>query len=73
MHGRGLGDDSPMYVFSAGDEIKRWVVEANTCFITKPVVARDGYPDIVAGDSVVVTATGATRLGTIASEFIEIG
>jgi Xaa-Pro aminopeptidase len=72
MHGRGLGDDSPMYVFSAGDEIKRWVVEANTCFITKPVVARDGYPDIVWGDSVVVSASGAQRLGTIAPEFIEI-
>lgn len=72
MHGRGLGDDSPMYVFSASEEIKRWVVEANASFITKPVVACHGRADIVWGDSVVVTPTGAKRLGKLAPEIIEI-
>jgi Xaa-Pro dipeptidase len=72
MHGRGLGDDSPMYVFSASDEVKNWVVEANSAFITKPVVTRDGYADVVWGDSVVVTPAGAKRLGTLAPEIMEL-
>jgi Xaa-Pro dipeptidase len=72
MHGRGLGDDSPMYVFSAADEVKNWVVEANSSFITKPVVTSEGSADVVWGDSVVVTPTGAKRLGSLAPEFMEI-
>jgi Xaa-Pro dipeptidase len=27
MHGRGVGDDAPMYVFSADDQPKRWMLE----------------------------------------------
>jgi len=73
MHGRGLGDDAPMYVFSATDEVKRWPVEANASFITKPVVCRDGLADVVWGDSVVVTPSGVRRLGTLAPEFLELG
>jgi Xaa-Pro aminopeptidase len=73
MHGRGLGDDAPMYVFSASDEVKRWPIEANASFIAKPVVSRDGAADVVWGDSVVVTAKGAERLGKLAPEFMTLG
>jgi Xaa-Pro dipeptidase len=72
MHGRGLGDDAPMYVFSADDETKRWVLEENASFIIKPVVARAGCADVYWGDSVVITAAGAERLGTIAPQFLEL-
>jgi Xaa-Pro dipeptidase len=72
MHGRGLGDDAPMYVFSADDETKRWVLEENASFIIKPVVARSGCADVYWGDSVVITAAGAQRLGTIAPQFLEL-
>jgi len=72
MHGRGLGDDAPIYVFSAEDQIKRWPLEENASFIIKPMVQRDGYTDIVAGDSVVITPMGAKRLGTIEPAFLDL-
>jgi Xaa-Pro aminopeptidase len=72
MHGRGLGDDAPMYVFSAPDEVKRWTIEANASFITKPVVSRDGAADVVWGDSIVVRPGGAERLGTLTPEFMSL-
>jgi Xaa-Pro aminopeptidase len=72
MHGRGLGDDAPMYVFSASDQVKRWPIEAGASFIAKPVVSRDGAADVVWGDSVVVTAKGAERLGNLEPEFMEL-
>lgn len=72
MHGRGLGDDAPMYVFSASQETKDWVVAANASFIVKPVVTREGHADVVWGNSVVVTAAGAARLGSMPPEIIEI-
>ena len=72
MHGRGLGDDAPMYVFAASEEVKTWPVEANASFIAKPVVTRDGHADVMWGDSVVVTQTGARRLGTLAPEIMEL-
>jgi len=72
MHGRGLGDDAPMYVFSAGKDVQGWALETNASFITKPVVSRDGHADVIWGDSVVVTPSGAQRLGTLAPEFIAI-
>jgi Xaa-Pro aminopeptidase len=73
MHGRGLGDDAPIYVFNAPDDIQQWPIEENASFIAKPVVTRDGYPDIMWGDSIVVTARGPERLGTMAPEFTELG
>jgi Xaa-Pro dipeptidase len=73
MHGRGVGDDAPMYVFSADDETKRWMLEENAVFIIKPVITRAGYATVVWGDSVIVTPGGAQRLGTIAPEFLELG
>ena len=73
MHGRGLGDDAPIYVFNAPDDIQQWRVEENASFIAKPVVSRDGYPDVMWGDSIVVTPRGPERLGTMAQEFTELG
>ena len=72
MHGRGLGDDAPMYVFSASDEVKRWPLEANASFIVKPVVSREGMADVVWGDSIVVTPQGTERLGTLKPEFMTL-
>jgi Xaa-Pro dipeptidase len=72
MHGRGLGDDAPIYVFSADEETKRWPLEESASFIIKPMVLRDGYADVVWGDSVVVTPTGAQRLGKIEPTILEL-
>ena len=49
-----------------------WPLEENASFIIKPVVIRDGHTDVVWGDSVVITATGAQRLGTIDPTIIEL-
>ncbi|MGH7091746.1 MAG: M24 family metallopeptidase, partial [Stellaceae bacterium] len=72
MHGRGLGDDAPMYAFSASAAAADWPLEAGACFVAKPVVSREGHADVVWGDSVVVTETGAQRLGTIPAEILEL-
>lgn len=72
MHGRGLGDDAPIYIFNAPPEIQRWTIEENASFIAKPTVSRDGHPDVMWGDSIVVTASGPKRLGTMPAEFTEL-
>lgn len=72
MHGRGVGDDAPMYVFSADAQTKNWVLEENASFIIKPVVTREGHTQVVWGDSVIITASGAQRLGSITPEIIEL-
>jgi Xaa-Pro aminopeptidase len=73
MHSRGLGDDSPIYIFAAGDEIKRTVVAENSVFIVKPVVMKGpGSPFVCWGDCVVATPNGARRLGTLTPEIIEL-
>jgi len=75
MHGRGLGDDGPLYVPigdqktnpSNNDEIRE-----NTVFVLKPFARRSNDPrsdwavarTLTWGDSVVITPTGAQRLGT---------
>ena len=66
VHGRGLGNDAPVLVFHARDErTARWRLEKNSAFIVKPVVATaDGARKVMWGDTVVVTATGAKRLGS---------
>jgi Xaa-Pro dipeptidase len=66
IHGRGLGNDPPILVFHARDERNaRWLLEENSCFIVKPVVmTEDGTRRVMWGDTVVVTANGARRLGT---------
>ena len=72
MHGRGVGDDAPMYVFSADEQTKRWVLEENASFIIKPVVTREGHTQVVWGDSVIITAAGAQRLGRLSPEILEL-
>lgn len=72
MHGRGLGDDAPIYVFSADEETKRWPLEEDASFIIKPIVAQDGHAEVNWGDSVIITPKGAQRLGSLKPEIIEI-
>jgi Xaa-Pro dipeptidase len=67
MHGRGLGDDGPLILDGIQPEtpIYQRPLEPNTAFIVKPYVTYRGMPDVGhVGDTVVVTETGAERLGT---------
>ncbi|MBV9121572.1 MAG: aminopeptidase P family protein, partial [Chloroflexi bacterium] len=70
MHGRGLGDDSPVAVFGVRDERNRtWPIEENACFVVKPtVISRDRSRTVYWGDSIVVTANGAQRLGKLPAQ-----
>lgn len=66
-HGRGTGDDGPLLTArnlqSAG--IGDIVIEEGCSFALKPAAALDGKADFARwGDTVVVTKTGAERLGT---------
>ena len=74
MHARGLGDDSPIIVFSARDATMRdWPIEEHATFIIKPVVSTaDHAKRVYWGDTVVATTDGAQRLGTRKPELIEI-
>lgn len=74
MHARGLGDDSPMAVYTARDETMRdWPIEENATFIVKPMVSTpDKSKRLYWGDTVVVTKGGAKRLGKRKPELIEI-
>jgi Xaa-Pro aminopeptidase len=72
MHGRGLGDDAPMYIFSS-ETMRNWRIEANSVFMIKPVVMTEGRrKSVVWGDSVVATANGARRLGKRPPEIIAL-
>lgn len=66
VHSRGTGLDAPVLVVRARDERTRaWVLEENSVFVVKPrVVTQDGSRTVMWGDTVVVTPTGAQRLGT---------
>jgi Xaa-Pro aminopeptidase len=65
VHSRGLGLDAPVLVLRARDERTRdWVVEENAVFVVKPRVTGPGGRTVMWGDSVVVTAEGARRLGS---------
>ncbi|SRR5581483_8761213 len=73
MHGRGTGDEGPGYFGAPRDELRSVVVKEGCCFILKPATAVDGKPDYGRwGDSVVVTAAGAERLGTRPQELYEL-
>jgi Xaa-Pro aminopeptidase len=65
IHSRGTGLDAPVLVGHARDErTRQWIVEENSVFVVKPeVTTRDGMRKVVSGDTVVVTPTGAKRLG----------
>lgn len=74
MHARGLGDDSPMAIYSARDELMRnWEIEERSTFIVKPMVRT---PDLTKrlywGDTVAASEHGAVRLGSRPPELMEI-
>jgi Xaa-Pro aminopeptidase len=75
MHARGLGDDSPIAIYSTRDALMRdWPIEENATFIIKPVIRTpDEAKRIYWGDTVVITKTGAKRLGTRKPEIMEVG
>jgi Xaa-Pro aminopeptidase len=67
MHGRGTGNDGPLLVARRPEppEVRDLVLEEGCCFNVKPSAGIDDVDDYMRwGDSVVVTATGAERLGT---------
>ncbi len=74
IHGRGLGDDSPMAVYAPRTPLMRdWPIEENSTFIVKPIVRTpDNGKRIYWGDTVVATTTGARRLGTRKPEIMEL-
>ena len=74
MHSRGLGDDSPIAIYTARDDLmKDWQIEENSAFILKPEIrTRDGAKHVYWGDMVVATRDGAKPMGTRKPELIEI-
>ena len=74
MHSRGLGDDSPIAIYTTRDDtMKNWPIEENSTFILKPEVrTRDNAKHVYWGDTVVATRNGAERLGTRKPELTEI-
>jgi Xaa-Pro dipeptidase len=66
MHGKGLGDDAPIAIYGTRDQrMADWPIEANACFVIKPMVMRGEKEQFVYwGDTVVATANGARRLGS---------
>ncbi len=74
MHGRGLGDDSPIAVYGVRNEtMAKWQMEENCAFIVKPVVwNKDRSLRVYWGDTVICTTAGAQRLGKRDPAIIEI-
>lgn len=74
MHGRGLGDDSPLAVYGVRNEtMANWMIEENSAFIIKPVVSqKNSHNRIYSGDTVVCTPNGARRLGKRSAGIIEV-
>jgi Xaa-Pro aminopeptidase len=73
FHGRGTGNDGPLLVAFRPEpqEVLDIVIEQDCSFIIKPSARVDGVEDYSRwGDSVVVTARGAERLGTRKPELI---
>lgn len=75
LHGRGLGNDGPLVIPTSVDDPKAGVADeailADTTFIFKPFLAVPEAPkafarthDVTWGDTIVVTETGAERLGS---------
>lgn len=66
MHGKGAGDDGPIITGSARDPRQlAYGLKENMTFVFKPsVLTADGSSICTWGDTVVVTADGARRLGT---------
>lgn len=80
MHGRGLGDDGPLVTGlperQLSPEIASLAMAPGVCMVLTPTVSLDGRREPVAarfGDSVVVTETGARRLGNRTQDFLQVG
>lgn len=73
VHGRGHGMDGPVLVYEARDtQTANWPIAENSVFILKPNISLpDGSKMIMWGDSVVVSPSGAERLGTRLPPLIE--
>jgi len=66
-HGRGTGDDGPLLVARRQEQadVLDIAIEEDCSFVIKPSASLDGSDDYARwGDTVVVTAAGAKRLGT---------
>jgi Xaa-Pro dipeptidase len=84
LHGRGLGDDWPLLSGARRPEDEASALEEGMVFILKPAVFPRGTRDVIsrngeivelalrAGDTVVVTANGAERLGQRPLELMEL-
>lgn len=74
LHGRGTGDDGPLLTSSSDNpEIRTTELREGCVFVVKPSAFVDGKGDHGRwGDSVVVTATGAERLGIRPQELVEV-
>jgi Xaa-Pro aminopeptidase len=65
LHGRGLGDDGPLITNQSQPDVAAIPLQEGNVFVVKPGVAYNGMGDVGhVGDVVLVTATGAERLGT---------
>lgn len=65
LHGRGLGDDGPLITNQSQPAVDSAPLLEGMVFVVKPTTTYNGKDDVGhVGDSVLVTATGAERLGT---------
>ncbi|MBM2810761.1 MAG: hypothetical protein HW416_1520 [Chloroflexi bacterium] len=77
MHGRGTGDDGPLVTSRITPELRAVEMKEGCCMIIKPSASVDGKSDYGKsdyghwGESLVVRAKGAERLGTRAQALIE--
>jgi Xaa-Pro aminopeptidase len=71
LHGRGLGDEGPLVTFPPYDpEVMARPLQEGNAFIIKPRVTRERQGSMaIFGDTVVVTANGARRLGKRSMDF----
>ena len=64
LHGRGLGDDGPLITNQSQPAVQDIPVLEGNVFVVKPGIRYKGQGDVGhVGEAVVVTATGAARLG----------
>ncbi|WP_020389741.1 M24 family metallopeptidase [Kribbella catacumbae] len=81
LHGRGLGNDGPLLIPNRDtSHVAELPITANTTFILKPFLEVPEAPvpsprthDVTWGDTVVVTDSGAERLGTRRRELLVVG
>jgi Xaa-Pro aminopeptidase len=65
LHGRGLGDDGPLITNQSQPKVGEALLPEGSVFVVKPSVTYRGMGDVGhVGDAVMVTTTGAERLGT---------